>query len=107
MLAAYSQMLGPVRTDMTLVMCLPLLFWKSLYSLIRCFQFSYNKCLLLLGTPVFSISRAERSPSESFYNLTSAKRQVCSKQGGEINALLNQISLLKEEIGSLILSGHI
>lgn len=86
----FSQMLGPVCTEMTLVMCLPLLFGKRLYSSIRCFKFSYNNCFPLLGTPVVYISRAERSPSECFYNLASAKRQLCSKLGGEINVLLNQ-----------------
>lgn len=83
-------MLGPVCTEMTLVMCLPLLFWKQVYSLIRCLEFSYNNCFPLLGTPAAYINRAERSPSACFYSLASAKRQFCSKLGGEINALLNQ-----------------
>lgn len=86
----YSQMLGPVCSEMTLVMYLPLLFGKHLFSSIRCFKFSYNNCFPLLGTPVVYISRAERSPSESFCSLASVKRQLCSKLGGEVNALLNQ-----------------
>lgn len=89
-LVAYSQRLGLVCAEMTLVMCLPLPFGKRLYSSIRCLKFSYNNCFPLLGTPVVYISRAERSPSELFYNLASAKRQPYSKLGGEINALLNQ-----------------
>lgn len=82
--------ISPVCSEMTLVMCLPLLFGKCFYSSIRCFKLSYSNCFPLLGTPVVYISRAERSPSEIFYHLPSTKRHLYSRLGGEINALLNQ-----------------